>query len=128
MGGVVDFIGGVRQSRGEMNIAPSRKLEVLLQNAGARDLEYLERNLPYLMRLAGVEPPRTLKAAETAPISAVAFLGNLEILVPMKGLIDPIAELERLAKQLRKAEIDASKMEAKLGDSQVAKNAPPDTG
>jgi valyl-tRNA synthetase len=44
----------------------------------------------------------------------------------MKGLIDPIAELDRLAKQLRKAEIDSSKLEAKLGNSQFAKNAPPD--
>jgi valyl-tRNA synthetase len=123
---VMDFIVGVRQIRGEMDIPWTRKLEVLLQNADARDLEYLERNLHYLMRLAGVEPPRTLEAAETAPISAVALLGNLEILVPMKGLIDPIAELDRLAKQLRKAEIDLSKVEAKLGNSQFAKNAPPD--
>ena len=30
---VMDFILGVRQIRGEMDIAPSRKLEVLLQNA-----------------------------------------------------------------------------------------------
>jgi valyl-tRNA synthetase len=123
---VMDFILGVRQIRGEMDIAPSRKLEVLLQNAGALDLEYLKRNLHYLMRLAGVEPPRTLAAGETAPISAVALLGNLEILVPMKGLIDPVAELDRLAKRLRKAEIDLSKLEAKLGNSQFAKNAPPD--
>jgi valyl-tRNA synthetase len=56
----------------------------------------------------------------------VALLGNLEILVPMKGLIDPVAELDRLAKRLRKAEIDMSKLEAKLGNSQFAKNAPPD--
>ncbi len=123
---VMDFILGVRQIRGEMDIPWTRKLEVLLQNAGARDLEYLERNLHYLMRLAGVEPPRTLQAAETAPISAVALLGSLEILVPMKGLIDPVAELDRLAKRLRKAEIDLSKLEAKLGNGQFAKNAPPD--
>jgi valyl-tRNA synthetase len=123
---VMDFILGVRQIRGEMDIPWTRKLEVLLQNAGARDLEYLERNLHYLMRLAGVEPPRTLQAAETAPISAVALLGSLEILVPMKGLIDPVAELDRLAKRLRKAEIDLSKLQAKLGNSQFGKNAPPD--
>jgi valyl-tRNA synthetase len=123
---VMDFILGVRQIRGEMDIAPSRKLEVLLQNAGARDVEYLKRNLAYLMRLAGVEPPRVLAAAEAAPISAVALLGNLEILVPMKGLIDPIAELDRLAKRLRKAEIDLIKLEAKLGNRQFAQNAPPD--
>jgi valyl-tRNA synthetase len=123
---VMDFILGVRQIKGELDIAPSRKLEVLLQNAAAKDLEYLGRNLHYLMRLAGIEPPRVLPAGEAAPISAVALLGNMEILVPMKGLIDPAAELDRLAKRLRKAEIDMSKLEAKLGNSQFAKNAPPD--
>jgi valyl-tRNA synthetase len=123
---VMDFILGVRQIRGEMDIAPSRKLEILLQNAGSRDLDYLGRNLHYLVRLAGIEPPRVLAAAETAPISAVALLGNLEILVPMKGLIDPSAELERLAKRLRKAESDLSKLDAKLSNSQFAKNAPAD--
>ena len=123
---VMDFILGVRQIRGEMDIAPSRKLEVLLQNAQPKDLEYLGRNLHYLMRLAGVEPPRALTPADTAPISAVALLGNMEILVPMKGLIDPAAELDRLAKRLRKAEIDLSKLESKLGNSQFAKNAPPE--
>jgi len=123
---VMDFVLGVRQIRGEMDIAPSRKLEVLLQNAAPKDAEYLGRNLPYLMRLAGVEPPRVLATSEAAPISAVALLGNLEILVPMKGLIDPAAELERLSKRLRKAEIDMSKLEAKLGNGQFAANAPAD--
>jgi valyl-tRNA synthetase len=123
---VMDFVLGVRQIRGEMDIPWTRKLEVLLQNASARDLEYLGRNLHYLVRLAGVQGPRALKEGEAAPISAVALLGNLEILVPMKGLIDPAAELERLAKRLRKAEIDMSKLEAKLSNSQFAKNAPPD--
>jgi valyl-tRNA synthetase len=123
---VMDFVLGVRQIRGEMDIPWTRKLEVLLQNASARDLEYVGRNLHYLVRLAGVEGPRALRSGEEAPISAVALLGNLEILVPMKGLIDPVAELDRLAKRLRKAEIDMSKLEAKLGNSQFAKNAPPD--
>ncbi|MEO7206664.1 MAG: valine--tRNA ligase [Steroidobacteraceae bacterium] len=123
---VMGFILGVRQIRGEMDIPWTRKLEVLLQNASARDLEYLGRNLHYLVRLAGVEAPRLLEAAEAAPISAVALLGNLEILVPMKGLIDPHAELERLAKKLRKTEMDMSKLESKLGNSQFAQNAPPD--
>jgi valyl-tRNA synthetase len=123
---VMDFVLGVRQIKGEMDIALSRKLEVLLQNVSERDVEYLERNLHYLMRLAGVETPRVLAAGEAAPIAAVALLGNLEILVPMKGLIDPTAELERLAKRLRKAEIDLSKLETKLGNSQFAQNAPPD--
>jgi valyl-tRNA synthetase len=123
---VMDFILGVRQIHGEMDIPMARKFEVLLQNASARDLEYLGRNLHYLVRLGGIEAPRALKESEAAPISAVALLGNLEILVPMKGLIDPDAELERLAKRKRKAEIEFSKLEAKLGNSQFAQNAPPE--
>jgi valyl-tRNA synthetase len=123
---VMDFILGVRQIRGEMDIAPSRRLDVLLQNAGDKDIEYLGRNLHYLSRLAGIEPPRALAAGQTAPISAVALLGSLEILVPMAGLIDPAAELERLTKRLRKAELDLHKLDAKLSNSQFARNAPPD--
>jgi valyl-tRNA synthetase len=121
---VMDFILGVRQIRGEMDIAPSRKLEVLLQNAGAIDLEYLERNLDCLTRLAGIAPPACVAAGSAAPISAVALLGGMEILVPMAGLIDPAAELDRLAKRLRKAQIDFGKIEAKLGNAEFAANAP----
>jgi len=123
---VIGFIEGVRQIRGELDIAPGRKLEVLLQNADSRDLEYLGRNLHYLVRLAGIDAPRVLPPAQAAPISAAALLGTLEILVPMAGLIDPAAELARLAKRHAKALIDLQKMEGKLGNPDFAKNAPPE--
>jgi valyl-tRNA synthetase len=44
----------------------------------------------------------------------------------MAGLIDPVAELERLAKQHRKAETDLNKMESKLNNAEFARNAPPE--
>jgi valyl-tRNA synthetase len=123
---VIDFIEGVRQIRGELDIAPSRKLEVLLQNAESRDIEFLGRNLHYLVRLAGIEQPRALAAGEAAPIAAVALLGTLEILVPMAGLIDPAAELARLSKRHSKAGADLEKMTGKLSNAEFAKNAPPE--
>jgi valyl-tRNA synthetase len=123
---VMGFIDGVRQIRGEMDIAPSRKLAVLLQNATPTDLGYVERHLPYLVRLAGVEPPQALAQGQAAPISAVALLGTLEILVPMAGLIEPDAELERLAKRQRKTETDLTKLEAKMANADFVRNAPPE--
>jgi valyl-tRNA synthetase len=123
---VIDFIEGVRQIRSGMDIAPSRKLEVLLQNASPKDAEYLGRNLHFLVRLAGIEPPRVLETAQVAPISAVAFVGTLEILVPMAGLIDPAAELARLTRLQNKVGIDLKKLEAKLSNADFARNAPPD--
>ena len=71
---VMDFIEGVRQIRSGMDIAPSRKLDVLLQNASPTDTGYLERHGAYLMRLAGVTPPQVLVPGDAAPISAVALL------------------------------------------------------
>jgi valyl-tRNA synthetase len=121
---VMEFIEGVRQIRGEMDIAPSRKLEVLLQNAGAADVEYLGRNLAYLTRLAGIGVPVCLAPGQAAPISAAALLGRLEILVPMAGLIDPAAELDRLAKRRRKAQDDLQKLQGKLTNAEFAANAP----
>jgi valyl-tRNA synthetase len=121
---VMNFILGVRQIRGEMDIAPSRKLGVLLQGAGPLDLEYLGRNHAYLTRLAGIAEARALASGESAPIAAVALLGTLEILVPMAGLIDPKAELERLAKHQRRATADLAKLEAKLANGDFARNAP----
>jgi valyl-tRNA synthetase len=123
---VMGFIEGVRQIRGEMDIAPSRKLDVLLQNAAPIDLEYADRNVHYLSRLAGVAAPRPLPSGEAAPISAVALLGTLEILVPMAGLIEPTAELERLGKRQRKVEADLAKLEGKLANAEFARNAPAD--
>ena len=47
-------------------------------------------------------------------------------MVPMAGLIDPAAELERLAKQQRKTEADLEKMESKLSNAEFVRNAPPE--
>ena len=47
-----------------------------------------------------------------------------EILVPMAGLIDPKAELERLAKRQRRAETEIGKLRGKLSNEEFARNAP----
>jgi valyl-tRNA synthetase len=120
----MQFVLGVRQIRGEMDIAPSRRLPVMLQNAGPGDVAYLDRNVKTLQRLAGIDAPRLLAAGEAAPIAAVALLGKLEILVPMAGLIDPAAERERLEKRRRKAEGDLQKLLAKAANVEFARNAP----
>ena len=123
---VQGFILGVRQIRGEMDIAPGRRIDVLLRQPAAQDLEYLQRNRGLLARLAGIGTLDILAAGESGPISAVALQGTLEILVPMAGLIDPQAELERLARRQRKDEQDIAKLQAKLGDPKFTANAPAD--
>jgi valyl-tRNA synthetase len=121
-----NFILGVRQIRSGMDIAPSKKLPVLLQNASADDLARVEKHRAYLERLAGLESITPLATGASAPQSATALMGELTILVPMAGLIDADAEIERLAKKIEKTRLDRDKIAKKLSNENFVKNAPPD--
>jgi len=121
---VMDFILGIRQIRGEMDIAPSTRFDVLLQEATEEDVLRYRRNSACIGRLANVGSVRTLGSGESAPQSATALLGGMKILVPMAGLIDVAAELARLGKRRQKVEQDLARSEAKLGNARFVANAP----
>ncbi len=120
------FILAVRQIRGEMDIAPSRKIPLLLHNAGSASRALVDKQFAYLSRLAGLESIKVLSENESPPESATAMLGDLTLLVPMAGLIDPKAELERLNKRIAKNDSDIGKLNAKLGNENFVRNAPPE--
>jgi valyl-tRNA synthetase len=115
---------GVRQIRGEMSIAPGRRIPVLLQDASARDRACSERHRAWLERLAGLASIRVLEAGERAPPSAAAPVGTLTVLVPMAGLIDAAAEAERLGRLLAKTRDDLAKVQARLANDSFVRNAP----
>jgi valyl-tRNA synthetase len=123
---VMDFILGIRQIRGELDIAPSRQLPVLLQGAGVADLERQARNAASIGRLAGISSVRPLGTDEVAPQAATALLGELRILVPMAGLVDVEAELARLSRRRAKVDQDLARSEAKLARESFVQNAPPE--
>jgi valyl-tRNA synthetase len=118
------FVLGVRRIRGEMNIAPSKPLPVLLQNGDESDRERLDGNLHYLRNLARIESVRWLSDDEQAPDSATALLAELRILIPMAGLIDKEAELTRLRKQIDKLEKDLHRARGKLANPEFVDRAP----
>ena len=121
---VQQFVLAVRQIRGEMNIAPSRRIPVLLRGAGAEDWQRVVRNRASLLHLAGLEGIERLTQTQDAPQSATAMLGEVNILVPMAGLIDVAAEIERLTKRQAKALQDLAKTRAKLASETFVQNAP----
>jgi valyl-tRNA synthetase len=125
MAWVMNFILGVRRIRGEMNIAPGKPLPVLLENGQARDREWQENNREWLLKLGRLENIAWLADGETAPESAIALLGDLRILIPMKGLIDKEAELARLEKEIQRIEKDLPRVAGKLDDPSFAAKAPP---
>ncbi|MDQ2640072.1 MAG: valine--tRNA ligase [Pseudomonadota bacterium] len=117
---------GIRQIRGEMDISPARRLAPLAQGAGGTDVERFTSYASLLGRLAGIDPVRVLAAGEAAPPSAAAVAGNLTLLVPMEGLIDPAAELARLRRKQEKNQQEIGKARAKLDNPNFVRNAPPE--
>jgi valyl-tRNA synthetase len=118
------FVLGVRQIRGEMDISPARKLPLLLQDASATDRELAQRHQALLMRLAGIEVPQLLAAGTRPPPAAAAMAGQMTLLVPMAGLIDPVVELARLEKNARKTGEEIARAQAKLGNENFVRSAP----
>jgi valyl-tRNA synthetase len=121
---VMQVVLGIRQIRGEMDISPARRLPLLLQHAGASDLLLAQRHHALLAHLAGLESVRPLASGEIAPPAAAALVGELSLLVPMAGLIEPASELQRLDKRLQKIEQELKKSRAKLAIDSFVSSAP----
>ena len=121
---VMNFILGVRRIRGEMNIAPSKPLPVLLQNGSIIDQSYLSNSSVYLQRLGRLESITWLSNDDTTPESAIALVGELKILIPIAGLIDKDAELIRLDKEIQKIKNDLPRIQGKLSNPTFINKAP----
>src|SRR5699024_8111939 len=118
------MVTAIRNIRAEMNIAPGRELEVLLHNASAEDADNVERLSGLLGRLARLSDIRLLAEDEAAPPSATQLVGRMELLVPMAGLIDKDAELERLGREIQRLEKEVARAEGKLGNANFVDRAP----
>ncbi|XQF89592.1 valine--tRNA ligase [Pseudoalteromonas espejiana] len=121
---VKQFILAIRVIRGEMDISPSKPLSVLLANASSDDERRINENEAFIASLAKIEAFTLLDNKDDAPACATSYVGNLEIMIPMAGLIDVEAELARINKQLEKAEKGLAQVQNKLANEKFVNNAP----
>ena len=117
-------IVGIRNIRGEMNIPPGKALTVLLRNGDQNDQRRLAQNSQYLRKLTKLTHISWLPPDAEIPMAATALAGELEILVPMAGLIDKAAEISRLDKEISKLESDLARLRGKLENASFTDKAP----
>ena len=115
---------GVRQIRGEMKISMAKRIDIIVANASAEDQRRLADFEPLLNKLAKLESVRVLAAGEEAPMSATTLVGEMEVLVPMAGLIDKDAELARLDKEIGRLEGEVKRVGGKLSNEGFVAKAP----
>ena len=118
------LIGAVRNIRGEMGLGNARLLPVLLQNTTDAEKAQIARIEPLFKALAKVESITFLADAEQPPLSSSSVVGHVSVFVPMKGLIDPKAELGRLQKDLDKVQKQHDQIANKLSNEGFVSKAP----
>ncbi len=122
------LIASVRNIRGEMKLGNAVRLPVLLQNVSLVEDERLARIANQFKALAKVESLTILNSGDGSdkeiPLSSSSMIGQLRVLVPMKGLIDPTAELTRLGKAHEKLQKQVEGISRKLGNEGFVSKAP----
>ncbi len=122
------LIGAIRNIRGEMKLGNAVRLPVLLDNISDEETARLSRIENQFKSLAKVDTLTIVNAGDGAdkelPLSSSSMVGQLKVLVPMKGLIDPTAELNRLAKAQDKLTKQAESLRSKLSNESFVSKAP----
>ena len=113
----------IRNTRGEMNISPAKQIPVLLRGNNPQDKRRMDDTRQFLISLAKLETLTWLEEGEP-PMSATQLVGDMEVMVPMAGLIDKDAELKRLDKELERLQKEVARLEGKLGNEKFTAKAP----
>ena len=119
-----EVIQGVRRVRSELNLPPGKLLDIWLQSGSEEDRLRLARFDEVLSHLGRIQSSVWVEADADSSQCAVALVGDLKLLFPLKGLVDVEEELARLNKQLAREESDLKKSEGKLGNKRFVDNAP----
>ncbi|MBN3229865.1 valine--tRNA ligase [Pectobacterium brasiliense] len=114
----------VRNIRAEMNIAPGKPLQVLLRDVTGEAQRRVEENRSFIQTLARLESITLLPAGDKGPVSVTKLIDGAELLIPMAGLIDKAAELDRLTKEVEKIEAEIERIESKLSNEGFVARAP----
>jgi valyl-tRNA synthetase len=119
------IILAVRAIRGEMNIAPGKLLPLLIQQTTPVNQEIVIQNRELLKNLARLESITWLDGANPPP-SATALADEIELFIPMAGLIDKAAEIARLEKEITRLNTEIQRSTQKLANESYVAKAPAD--
>jgi valyl-tRNA synthetase len=121
IGWLIDLVTAIRSVRVEMNIPASTPIAVVLAGASAETKARAGRWTEFAKRLARVAD---ISFADAPPQGSVQLLIRGEAAcLPLKGVIDFAAERARLDKEMKKAESDIQRVDAKLNNPKFVANA-----
>ncbi len=123
---VIGVITGVRNIRGEMNIGPSMRVDIVIEMPDEEEASIVRQNMVHIQNLGKVDSVIIESKVSKPEASATAVFGQNQIHVLLKGLLNFNEERKRLRKEIKKIEKDMEISAKKLSKREFVEKAPPE--
>lgn len=117
-----EIINAIRNIRGEANVSPAKKIEVIFKIVNDGEKEILEHNAKILDKLANVEKYEF--NTEIPALVGFKLVETTEIYVPLADLIDKEKEIAKLEKDIQKTQKELDRVLGKLSNEKFLSKAP----
>jgi valyl-tRNA synthetase len=119
---VIDLVSGIRSVRAEMNVPAAAKTPLVIKGAVPDTAARLRTHRGLIETLARVS---NIEASDDVPKGSAQFvIGEAVAALPLGEVIDFAKERARLEKELKKAEDEIARFDAKLNNADFVKRAP----
>ncbi|MCK9583381.1 MAG: valine--tRNA ligase [Candidatus Cloacimonetes bacterium] len=118
-----ESITAIRNLRNQLNLPPATQISIVVRTADKMQNRLFVDYAQYLARLAKVEKIESGETVTKPKPAVSAVVRNMEIFLPLAGLIDPEVERARLGKQLEKLEKELMIISKKLANKNFVEHA-----
>ena len=118
---IMEIIKGIRNTRQEMEVAPSKKINIYL-NIEDNNKYMIEQSKSYIEKLAGVS--NIEYTTENIDKASVIITKVATIQIPLGELVDIAVEIERLEKELKTVNSEIKRAERMLANEGFVAKAP----
>ncbi|MGJ9383042.1 valine--tRNA ligase [Salipaludibacillus sp. CF4.18] len=119
-----EIIRSVRNTRSELNVSMSREIKLYIKANSSNVLAQLERGKSYLQRFCNPSELVISTDLEAPEKSMSSILSGVELYMPLEGLLDLDAEIDRLNKEVKRLDGEVIRLQKKLGNEGFIKKAP----
>ena len=123
---VMEITGVLRNLRSELSVQPGKRGAAVLRVPAPGRCDALAASADLVALLAKLETVTVVHGGEDPKPAGVGLAGDVEVFLPMAGLVDLDKERERLEKELAKLEGWIKGCRAKLANDRFVDNAPAD--
>ncbi len=121
---LMGVITGIRNIRSESDVHPSMTIDASVicpQKKKAECISSFEATIADMTRLRSFQ---VMEKGEKPEDAATYIYNDIEIFVPLQGLVDVDAELEKIGRERKKVEAKLKQVGAKLANDKFLANAP----